>query len=306
MSMFLCPLCGKQSSIKLYHPETFEDDVEIFHNVGLGYRKGFEKILGFSLEEFPELRDQLGNRARRVSEFLSPLPMTDAKIVELEKQLDEEKKKRIEADEQYEELDLGFLLNKLGESLGWIYSDVHAAVDDLIAKNKSLSQSNQSLSLVNQNHESKRLKIEQEKRNIESEKNRLKDENNQLRENSQKWAEAYRNLEVRHKGQEAVHNNALTIEQNRRIQVVEYLEELDLEVLLQKIREGTQFNFTDLHAGVDELIRMNSELEDERKEVLEFINNVLPEEHDIYYDLEEAISALYQFYEDQVEEGSDE
>jgi hypothetical protein len=46
MTLFLCPVYGKQCSIQYYHPESFDDDVEVFHNVGLGRGKGFKKISG--------------------------------------------------------------------------------------------------------------------------------------------------------------------------------------------------------------------------------------------------------------------
>ena len=193
--MFLCPLCGKQNSIKYYHPETFDDDVEIFHNASHGRGKPFEKILGFSLEEFPELNEKLGNRAQRVSEFLNPQPMTDTSINELKKQLEEEIKKRIIAEEHLEELDLEFLLNKVEGSLGWKYTDVHTAVDELITTNRSLTSSNRFIESMKQTLESSCIKLELEKRDIESDNNRLKNENIRLKENFQKWVETHRNLE---------------------------------------------------------------------------------------------------------------
>ena len=92
MSMFLCPLCGKQNSIKNYHPENFDDDVEIFHNAGLGYRKGFKKILGFDLKAFPELNKQLQNRTITISGFLGLQKKTTDEIRRLENELKEERK----------------------------------------------------------------------------------------------------------------------------------------------------------------------------------------------------------------------
>jgi len=95
MSMFNCPVCGKQNSIRFYHPETFDNDVTIFHKVGKGRGKGFEKILGFSLVEFPELRETLGNRVLRVSAFLNPQPEATTEIAELKLQLEIAEMKRI-------------------------------------------------------------------------------------------------------------------------------------------------------------------------------------------------------------------
>lgn len=304
MSMFLCPLCGKQNSIKLYHPETFEDDVEIFHNVGLGYRKGFEKILGFSLDEFPELREKLGNRSKRVSAFLNP-QQVDKAIAELEQQLIQEKTKRIEAEEQLEELDLEILIQKLGRLLGRRPTDLHLAVDEVIVRNNRLSQSNQTFVSVNQNLEATRQRLEQEKMILGSEKNRFQSENISLRDNIQKWAEAYQQLETKNKSQQVALNNTLTLERNRRIRLEEYLEELDLDTLLIKIQNGTGVGFTDLHVGVDELIGMINALENERTYVLNFINDELPEEYKLYDNLDEAVSAMYAYYEDYIEELSD-
>jgi hypothetical protein len=80
-------------SIRYYHPESFDDDVEIFHNIGLGRGKGLEKILGYDLSDFPELHDKLEKRVRRISEFLSPQPEINTKINELEQELEEERRK---------------------------------------------------------------------------------------------------------------------------------------------------------------------------------------------------------------------
>jgi len=304
--MFLCPSCGKQNSIRKYHPETFDDEVEVFHNHSLGRGKGFEKILGFSLDEFPELREKLGNRAKRVSAFLNPQQAPDSRIEALEQQVIHERTKRIEAEEHLEELDLEILLQKLGRHFGKRFSDLHRAVDDIIARNNMLRESNQNFVSVNQNLEVTKQRFEQEKIYLESEKNRFQSENISLRNTNQKWASAYQQLETNYKNQKVVSNNAYTLERNRRIQLEEYLEELDIEVLLQKIQNGTQIDYTDLHAGVDELIRMNRSLGIEYAGVLESVNNVLPEEYDLFYNLGDAMEALYQYYEDQIEELSDE
>ena len=105
MSLFLCPVCGKQCSIRYYHPESFDDDVEVFHNVGLGRGKGLKKIGGYSIGDFPELKKQIGNRAKRVSEFLNPESKEELKIKDIEKQLIEEVQKRIRVEEELEELE---------------------------------------------------------------------------------------------------------------------------------------------------------------------------------------------------------
>ena len=282
--MFLCPLCGKQNSIRYYHPETFDDDVEIFHNASHGRGRPFEKILGFSIEEFPELHEKLGIRAQRVSEFLSPQPMTDVRINELEKQIEEENKKRTIAEDQLEELDIEFLLYKVEGSLGAKNSDVHAAVDDLINRNRNLSESNRNMNSITQGHEALRLRLEQEKRNLATEKALMQTENTVLRENIGKWGEAYRSLEAQHQRQNTEHQTELTLERNLRIQLEDNLEELDVDVLIHR----------------------NRALEKERTVVLNFINNELPEKYDYYYDLEAAIAAFSQYYEDQIEEFSDE
>ena len=39
--------------------------------------------------------------------------------------------------------------------------------------------------------------------------------------------------------------------------------------------------------------------------LLDYINNLLPEEYDIFDNLGDALAAMYQYYEDQIEELSD-
>jgi len=299
-------VCGKQNSIRFYHPETFDNDVTIFHKVGRGRGKGFEKILGFSLEEFPELRETLGNRVLRVSAFLNPQPEATTEIVELKLQLEIAEMKRMKAEDELEELDLELLLHKIGSQLGTGHSDIHAAIDELIARNRNLGNANRNMNTVHQNLEVSRLRLDQEKKNLESENTRLEKENNELVKITHDWAESQKKLETQHRGQIHELSNALTQKNNRLVKVEEELEELDLGMLIHKIQIETQRRFTNIHAGIGELIRMKDVLDQEQSEALEFINDILPERYDLYYDLGEALAAMYQYYEDEIEELSDE
>jgi hypothetical protein len=71
MSHFQCPVCGKHSSIRLYEPEGFDDDIELISYSGLGRGKGFESYLAGYIDDDPELKERLRNRVQRVLEILS-------------------------------------------------------------------------------------------------------------------------------------------------------------------------------------------------------------------------------------------
>ena len=49
MSLFICPICGKQNSIRLYDPTEFDLDITAIQKVGLGRGKGFKVIDTFSI-----------------------------------------------------------------------------------------------------------------------------------------------------------------------------------------------------------------------------------------------------------------
>ena len=49
MSLFLCPLCGKQSSVRLYDPTKFDPDIYAIQKVGLGRGRGFKVTNQYSI-----------------------------------------------------------------------------------------------------------------------------------------------------------------------------------------------------------------------------------------------------------------
>jgi hypothetical protein len=64
---FRYPLCGKQVTVKHYYPETYDDKVEIIYNRGFGGRMRFESIGSYSIDEFLDLRIQMGNLIQRIA-----------------------------------------------------------------------------------------------------------------------------------------------------------------------------------------------------------------------------------------------
>jgi chromosome segregation ATPase len=138
---------------------------------------------------------------------------------------------------------------------------------------------------------------------------RARAEVNDLRENRQKWVDAYGSLEKNYVNMQKQVNeisNRLSLEQKKRIQLEEYLEELDLELLLYKIRTEIRNNKVGLHDGIDSLINEKRYVENKYQYALEYVNLKLPEEYDLFYDLGEALEAFYGYYEDHIEELSDE
>ena len=64
MSLWICPLCGKQVSIRYYDPSDFDDDIMIIQLRGLGRGRGFEVVSEHSLfeDEDTELLDIISDR----------------------------------------------------------------------------------------------------------------------------------------------------------------------------------------------------------------------------------------------------
>lgn len=65
MSQLICPLCGKFTSVRLYDPEDFEDDIKRVQVRSLGRGKGTERAWTVSIFEdeddpiFLKLRDRI-------------------------------------------------------------------------------------------------------------------------------------------------------------------------------------------------------------------------------------------------------
>lgn len=91
MSLWICPLCGKQCSINLYDPTNFENDILIILKRGLGKGKGFEEVERYSLLDGsdPELLDLISDRVAVIYDLL----YEDVKIDESEVDLEDEDEK---------------------------------------------------------------------------------------------------------------------------------------------------------------------------------------------------------------------
>jgi hypothetical protein len=75
MSMFLCPLCGKQVSQALYDPSDYEKDVIAITKRSLGRGKGFEEIERYSLLETDSpVLDKLADRVALLADLLGVKP----------------------------------------------------------------------------------------------------------------------------------------------------------------------------------------------------------------------------------------
>jgi len=72
MSLWICPLCGKQNSILHYDPTNFVDDIMIILLRGLGKGRGFEEVKRYSLIDGsdPELLDLISDRVAVLYDML--------------------------------------------------------------------------------------------------------------------------------------------------------------------------------------------------------------------------------------------
>ena len=107
MSLWICPLCGKQCSINLYDPSNFEDDILIILLRGLGKGKGFEVVKRYSLLKGsdPELLDLIRDRVAVIYDLLHEDVEEDEAEEEYSVDLENE-----EDDESLSELDREILL----------------------------------------------------------------------------------------------------------------------------------------------------------------------------------------------------
>ncbi len=107
LSLWICPLCGKQCSINLYDPSNFEDDILIILLRGLGKGKGFEEVERYSLLKGsdPELLDLISDRVAVIYDLLYEDVEEDEAEEEYSVDLENE-----EDDESLSELDREILL----------------------------------------------------------------------------------------------------------------------------------------------------------------------------------------------------
>jgi len=112
MSLWICPLCGKQTSILHYDPTNFVDDIMIILLRGLGKGRGFEEVERYSLLDGsdPELLDLIRDRIAVLYDLLYEDVEDDEAEVDLEEEDDEpltelDKELRISEMEEAEEED---------------------------------------------------------------------------------------------------------------------------------------------------------------------------------------------------------
>lgn len=101
MSMFLCPLCGRQVSLARFDPSGFEDDVIAIEKVSLGRGRGFEEIDRYSLLEYDEpALELLKERVLEIHGFLfheednEAEELERARVREADPQLEEDQSHR--------------------------------------------------------------------------------------------------------------------------------------------------------------------------------------------------------------------
>ena len=72
MSLWICPICGKQVSIRHYDPTDFEDDISIILKRGLGQGMGFEVVDRYSLLDGsdPDLLNLISDRIAIIYDLL--------------------------------------------------------------------------------------------------------------------------------------------------------------------------------------------------------------------------------------------
>ncbi len=72
MSLWICPICGKQVSIRHYDPTDFEDDISIILKRGLGRGMGFEVVDRYSLLDGsdPDLLNLISDRIAIIYDLL--------------------------------------------------------------------------------------------------------------------------------------------------------------------------------------------------------------------------------------------
>ena len=72
LSLWICPLCGKQNSTRYYDPTDFVNDILMIRKRGLGKGKGFEETERYSLLDGsdPELLELISDRVAVLYDLL--------------------------------------------------------------------------------------------------------------------------------------------------------------------------------------------------------------------------------------------
>jgi len=72
LSLFVCPLCGKQNSTRYYDPTDFVNDILMIRKRGLGKGGGFEETDRYSLLDGsdPDLLNLISDRVAVIYDLL--------------------------------------------------------------------------------------------------------------------------------------------------------------------------------------------------------------------------------------------
>lgn len=114
MSLWVCPVCGKQNSILHYDPTNFVDDIMIILLRGLGKGRGFEEVERYSLLDGsdPDLLELISDRVAVLYDLLYEDIEDDEAEIDLEDDEDEpstELEKELRISEMEEEEDINDL-----------------------------------------------------------------------------------------------------------------------------------------------------------------------------------------------------
>ena len=92
MSLWICPICGKQNSIRHFDPTNFVDDIMIILLRGLGKGRGFEEVDRYSLLDGsdPDLLELISDRIAVLYNLLYEDAEYDEADVDLEDDEEEE------------------------------------------------------------------------------------------------------------------------------------------------------------------------------------------------------------------------
>ncbi len=113
LSLFVCPICGKQCSIRYYDPTDFVNDILMIRKRGLGRGRSFEEVERYSLLEGsdPELLDLISERVAVIYNML----YEDAEGEEAEAEDEEDEEEEVDF-ESLSELDKEVLLAERAEA----------------------------------------------------------------------------------------------------------------------------------------------------------------------------------------------
>jgi hypothetical protein len=127
MSFLLCPLCGKNSSLRLLDPESFDDDILAQEVEGLGKGKGFRTTGRVSILHSSEVRDRIVPRlivllklaidedVISADEVRSKLDLPD---VEEAVETEEDETSALQEERETKDQAIDEIINQIAEALG--------------------------------------------------------------------------------------------------------------------------------------------------------------------------------------------